>query len=47
MNKRHWVSVRFESDVPGRELLGLVRKSYELAKGKLPRRQRMLLEQEC
>lgn len=47
MNKKHWISLRFESDIPGRVLLELVRKSYELAKGKLPRRQRMLLEQEC
>ncbi len=46
MNKRHWISLRFESDIPGRVLLELVRKSYELALAKLPQRQRMLLEPE-
>ena len=46
MNKKHWISLRFESDIPGRVLLELVRKSYELALAKLPQRQRMLLEPE-
>lgn len=46
MNKRHWISLRFESDIPGRELLELVRRSYELAREKLPSRQRMQLEAE-
>lgn len=43
MNKRHWISVRFDSDVPGTLLRELVRTSYELAVARLTRRQRMEL----
>lgn len=40
MDKRHWISVRFDSDVPDGVLLEMVRKSYELAEAKLTKRQR-------
>lgn len=44
MDKRHWISVHFESDIPGREILGLVKDSYEIAKAKLTSRQRRELD---
>ena len=40
MDKRHWISVRFDGDIPGRKILELVRDSYELARAKLTVRQR-------
>ena len=43
MDKRHWISVRFDSDVPDGVLLEMVRKSYELAEAKLTKRQRSAL----
>lgn len=47
MNKRHWISVRFESDVPERLLTELVRRSYELAAAHLTKQQRSeLIEKE-
>lgn len=39
MNKKHWISVRFDSDVPERLLLELVRQSYELATAHLTKKQ--------
>lgn len=38
MNKRHWISVRFDSDVPEPLLRELVRQSYELAKKQLTKK---------
>ena len=40
MNKKHWISVRFDSDVPGELLKELVRQSYELATAHLTKKQR-------
>ena len=40
MNKKHWISVRFDSDVPEKFLLELVRHSYELATAHLTKKQR-------
>ncbi len=40
MNKKHWISVRFDSDVPEKFLLELVRDSYELATAHLTKKQR-------
>ncbi len=39
MNKKHWISVRFDSDVPEPLLLDLVKQSYELAKNHLTKKQ--------
>lgn len=39
MNKKHWISVRFDSDVPESLLRGLVSQSYELAKRHLTKKQ--------
>lgn len=44
MNKRHWISVRFDGDLPASEILDLVRRSYELAKAKLTASQRRELD---
>ena len=40
MNKRHWISVQFGSDVPESLLRELVAQSYELAKAHLTKKQR-------
>lgn len=40
MNKRHWISVFFNSDVPDAKIKELVRKSYELIVASLPKRLR-------
>lgn len=45
MNKKHWISVRFDSDVPEPFLLELVKQSYELAKSHLTKKQQAELEQ--
>ncbi len=39
MNKKHWNTVKFRSDVPEILLKELVAHSYELVVGKLPKRQ--------
>jgi len=36
MNKKHWVSVSFNSDVPDSIIMELVQKSYELIVASLP-----------
>lgn len=46
MNKRHWNSVYFDSDVPEEELLRQVRLAYETVVAALPRRTREALEQQ-
>lgn len=43
MNKRHWISVRFDSDVPDAVLLDMVKSSYDLAVARLTKRQRAIL----
>lgn len=40
MNKRHWISVCFDSDVPDSKIRELVRKAHSLAMASLPRRLR-------
>ena len=40
MNKKHWISVRFGSDVPESLLRELVEQSYRLAAGHLTKKQR-------
>ena len=43
MNKKYWSSVYFDSDVPDEKILELVRKSYDIVAGSLPRKQREAL----
>lgn len=43
MNKKHWISVRLDGDVPGEVIRELIRESYELVAGSLPRRVRETL----
>ena len=40
MNKRHWNSVYFNSDVSDKEIFGLVRLAYETTLSKLPKKLR-------
>ncbi|WP_300728109.1 MmcQ/YjbR family DNA-binding protein [uncultured Rikenella sp.] len=43
MNKRYWISVHFESDVPEETIRDLVRESYERVVAGLPKRAREAL----
>lgn len=43
MNKKHWISVRFDSDVPDAVLSELVKNSYEIAVSRLTKKQRAAL----
>lgn len=43
MNKRHWISVCFNQDVPDAEIRELVRRSYELVVASLPGKQKNAL----
>lgn len=43
MNKKHWISVRFDSDVPDAVVLELVKNSYEFAVSRLTKKQRAAL----
>lgn len=43
MNKKHWISVYFNQDVPDREIEELVRKSYEIVVKNLPRKEQEAL----
>lgn len=47
MNKKHWISVRFEGGVPDAVIRELVRESYELVTGSLPKRVREALSPAC
>ncbi len=44
MNKRHWNSVYFNSDVPDEEIRSLVRLAYETVVASLPRKAREAIE---
>ena len=44
MNKRHWISVYFNSDVHDDKIIELVRKSYDLIVTSLPKRLRSELD---
>ena len=46
MNKKHWISVRFDSDVPEKKVLELVKQSYELAVAHLTKKQQAVLSEE-
>lgn len=40
MNKKHWISVYFDSDVPDEKIRELVRNSYRIVLRSLPARER-------
>lgn len=40
MNKKYWISVRLDGDVPGDVIRELIRESYELVAGSLPEKLR-------
>ena len=43
MNKKHWISVYFNSDVPGGKISELVKKSYDTVVGGLTKKEREML----
>lgn len=43
MNKRHWISVFFDSDVPDDTVRDLVRRSYDLVVASLTRREKDMI----
>lgn len=43
MNKKHWISVSLNQDVPDETVKALVRQSYELVADSLPQRQKQEL----
>ena len=44
MNKKHWVSVHFDEDVPDETIRELVRQSYDLVVASLPKKEREALK---
>lgn len=46
MNKRHWISVYFNQDVPDAQIKELVRKSYDLVVKSLTKKEREKLQTE-
>lgn len=46
MNKKHWISVYFQEDVPDNRIRELVRKSYQLVVGSLTKQEREILQVE-
>jgi predicted DNA-binding protein (MmcQ/YjbR family) len=44
MNKKHWISVYFDKDVPDRTIKDLVRQSYEIVVSSLPKQEREILQ---
>lgn len=42
MNKKHWISVHFDKDVPDRTIEDLVKQSYDLVAASLPKRRERL-----
>lgn len=44
MNKKHWISVCFNQDVPDSKILELVRQSYDIVAASLTRKQREELD---
>lgn len=45
MNKKHWISVRFNEDVPEAVIKELVRQSYELVVNSFTKKQKATLDQ--
>lgn len=46
MNKKHWISVYFQEDVPDNQIKELVRESYRLVVGSLTKQEREMLQAE-
>ena len=44
MNKKHWISVYFDKDVPDKMIKDLVKQSYEIVVSSLARRKREILQ---
>lgn len=44
MNKKHWIKVVIDSDVPGSEINGLVKQAYDLIVSSLPKSMRTTLD---
>jgi predicted DNA-binding protein (MmcQ/YjbR family) len=44
LNKRHWISVALDGDVPEAEIPRLIGHSYDLVRGSLTRKQKAALE---
>ena len=44
MNKKHWISVYFDKDVPDKMIKDLVKQSYEIVVSSLARREREILQ---
>ncbi len=44
MNKRHWISLHFDRDVPDDTIRELVRQSYDLVVASLPKKEREALK---
>lgn len=47
MNKRHWISVCFNRDVPDDKIRELVRQSYETVVSELPKKEREMLQNDA
>lgn len=43
MNKKHWISVYFNQDVPDKEIKELVKKSYDIVVRSLTKKEREAL----
>ena len=43
MNKKHWISVYFNQDVPDKEIKELVKKSYDIVVKSLTKKERETL----
>ena len=43
MNKKHWISVYFNQDVPDKEIKELVKKSYDIIVRSLTKKEREAL----
>ncbi len=44
MNKKHWISVYFNSDVPGSKIKELVRQSYDIVVSSMSKKEREMLQ---
>ena len=45
MNKKYWISVHFNQDVPDQKIKELVKKSYEIVVGSLTKKEREMIEE--
>ena len=45
MNKKYWISVHFNQDVPDQKIKELVKKSYEIVVGSLPKKEQEKLKE--